>query len=39
MSTKWTFVRVVFYESPRRQTRGGQTDWVTFVESGALLKW
>ena len=41
MSTKWTFVRVVYYESPRSQARRAQTDWVTFIKGGALLstKW
>ncbi|EEX76522.1 hypothetical protein SELSPUOL_02047 [Selenomonas sputigena ATCC 35185] len=37
MSTKWTFVRVVYYESPRSQARRAQTDRVTFIKGGALL--
>ena len=27
MSTKWTFVRVVYHETPRGQARRAQVDW------------
>ena len=35
MSTKWTFVRVAYYESPRSQAQRAQTDWITFIQGGA----
>ena len=35
LSTKWTFVRVVYYESPRSQARRAQADWLTFIKGGA----
>ena len=41
MSTKWTFVRVAYHETPRSQARRAQTDWLGFCKGGALLstKW
>ena len=41
MSTKWTFVRVVYHETPRGQAQRAQTDWLGFCKGGALLstKW
>ena len=35
LSTKWTFVRVAYYESPRSQAQRAQTDWITFIQGGA----
>ncbi|EEX76187.1 hypothetical protein SELSPUOL_02352 [Selenomonas sputigena ATCC 35185] len=35
------FISLFYYESPRSQARRAQTDWVTFIKSGAQTstKW
>ncbi|EEX77568.1 hypothetical protein SELSPUOL_00843 [Selenomonas sputigena ATCC 35185] len=33
MSTKWTFVRIAYYENPRGQARRAQSDWLFHVRA------